>query len=66
MDELKLNTWKERFLTEVTNTSIAASTYNLSLNESDEWALAFNDNASADIKEQLTQLLESTKPEDSV
>lgn len=66
MDELKLTIWKERFLAEAAKIDLATSAYGLSLNESDELCIVYDKEPTAETKEQLTQLLEATKPEDSV
>lgn len=66
MDELKLNIWKERFLAEAAKIDLAPSAYSLSLNKSDELCIVYDEEPTTETKEQLTQLLEATKPEDSV
>lgn len=75
MDELKLETWRNRFNEEAIKFLSSASLqneensnrfYELSLDESDELVIKTNDELPVYIKEKLQQILIETKPEESV
>jgi len=76
MDELKLNKWKENFEQEAKSIQTAYNSffltkkleelYTIRLDKSGEWELQLNEQLPKEIRDRLTQIFLSAKPEDSI